>query len=454
MDTPRNPVGDWLRYIRQGGPSGDGVPARVLAEIDRREAAAERLIGLVQLAFVMFFVLLYALAPRAQGSAGENFVPPTLAAYFVFTLFRLWLSYRITMPSWFLVISIIVDVALLCGLIFSFHIQYHQPAAFYLKAPTMIYLFIFISLRVLRFDPRYVLTAGLIAVLGWMSMVAYALFSDMGEMYITHSYVEYLTSNTILIGAEVDKVLTLFGVTLILSFAQYRARRVLFDAIESHTAAEDLKQFFAPEVATSITQSDSLPGSAASETREAAIMFVDVRNFSTTAAGLPPETVINILSGYQQVALAEIRRHNGRIDKFMGDGILATFGAVQESPAFAADALSAAEAVITALDAEDARFAALGWPGRFRTGAAVASGRVTVGVVGAVGRLEFTVIGHAVNLAAKLENANKDQATRVLTDLATLNLAQSQGYARDDLTHRSGSTVSGIAETVDLVVVV
>ncbi|OYZ94953.1 MAG: adenylate cyclase, partial [Rhizobiales bacterium 17-65-6] len=114
------------------------VPARVQSEINRREAAAERLIGWVQLALVLFFATLYSIAPRAEGGSGSNFVPMTLAAYFLFTLFRLILSYRIILPAWFLVLSIIVDVALLCGLIFSFHIQYAQPAAFYLKAPTMI----------------------------------------------------------------------------------------------------------------------------------------------------------------------------------------------------------------------------------------------------------------------------------------------------------------------------
>ena len=442
----------WLTYIRAGGPVAAALPARVRTEIDRREAAAERLIGWVQLGFVVFFATLYAIAPRAEGSAGATFVPATLAAYMVFTLFRLALSYRVTLPGWFLMLSMVVDVALLCGMIFSFHIQYGQPAAFYLKAPTMIYLFIFIALRALRFDPRYVLLSGLIAVAGWVSMVGYALWADMGEMFITRNYVEYLTSNAILIGAEIDKVITLLGVTLILSFAQYRARAVFFDAIRSHSAAEDLSQFFAPEVARTITAAETLPGAGTSETREAAILFVDVRGFSTTAATLPPEVVMQVLARYQKTAQDVIARHDGHIDKFIGDGILATFGAVGPTETYAADALHAAREVIVALDALAPDCAALGWPGPFRTGAAVASGRVTVGVVGGGGRLEFTVIGHAVNLASKLETANKDQGTRALTDLATLHLAQAQGHPQQDLPLRPGTTIIGLAEPVDLVV--
>jgi adenylate cyclase len=149
--------------------------------------------------------------------------------------------------------------------------------------------------------------------------------------------------------------------------------------------------------------------------------------------------------------LSEIERFNGRIDKFMGDGILATFGAVQPSESHAADALYAAEAVIAALDAMQEDFAAMGWPGPFVTGAAAAAGPVKVGVIGASGRLEFTVIGSAVNLAAKLENANKALHTRALTDAATYRQAQSQGYARTpDL--RAATVVEGLTHPIDIVV--
>lgn len=444
-------IQEFFSYVWLGGSSNKDIPARVIAEIERREAAAERTIGLVQLFIVSFFALLYAIAPRAEGGSGENFVPLTLATYFIFTVFRVVLSYRTTLPAWFLVVSMVVDVALLCGLIFSFHIQYNQPAAFYLKAPTMIYFFIFISLRALRFDPRYVLVSGLLSAAGWLGMVGYALLTDMGEMRITRNYVDYLTSNAILIGAEIDKSITLIGVTLILSFALYRARNVLFDAIQSHAAADDLSQFFAPEVAQLITQSNALPGAGQSETRHASIMFVDVRSFTQTARRLPPAIVMEILTCYQTAALAQIERHNGSVDKFMGDGILATFGAVNPSDTHAADALRATTAVIEALDGMQEDFNKLGWPNRFMTGAAVASGEVTVGVVGAQGHFEFTVIGNAVNLAAKLENANKTEGTRILTDAATFGTAQEQGYTGNFPPVRHDVVIAGISKPIDIV---
>jgi adenylate cyclase len=273
----------------------------------------------------------------------------------------------------------------------------------------------------------------------------------MGDMHITRNYVEYLTSNMILIGAEIDKILTLTGVTLILSYAQLRARYVLLDAIQNEAAAGDLSQFFAPEVAELITQSDAKPGAGKPERRHAAIMFVDVRDFTRTARQMPPETVMQVLACYQDAVLREIEVHGGQVDKFMGDGILATFGAVYPSATYAADALRAAQGVAAAVAALQDRFAALGWPGVLRMGAAVAAGDVTVGVVGAQGRFEFTVIGHAVNLAAKLEAANKVQGTRVLTDKATLELARGQGYAADVPPPRQAVAIAGLSQSVDLV---
>ncbi len=422
------------------------------AEIDKREEAAERLIGWVQLLLVSLFALLYVVSPRAEGAVDESFAPWALSIYFVFTLFRVWLSYRIVLPSWYLVVSILADVALLCGLIFSFHIQYNQPPAFYLKAPTMIYLFIFISVRALRFDPRFVLLTGLAAAAGWLALVTFALTSDMGEMHVTRNFVEYLTSNSILIGAEIDKGITLLGVTFVLSLALYRARAVLIDAMRSQSAADDLRQFFSPAVAETITASERLPMAGLSVTRDISILMVDLRAFTTTAASLPPETVMNVLRLYQQAAVTEIERNGGQIDKFMGDGILATFGAVDKSDTDAADALRGAVRVVEAVRAIEPAVRDAGWRGLFRPGAAVASGSVMVGTVGTSNRLEFTVIGTPVNLAAKLEAANKSEDTQVLTEAETYARALTQGFADSVLDLRRGRRIDGFSGTLDLVV--
>ncbi|MEJ8474014.1 adenylate/guanylate cyclase domain-containing protein [Roseibium algae] len=441
-----------LRFVLQGGPPESGLPARVRQEIHKREIASERLIGWVQLSIVLFFATLYSIAPKAEGSSGFNFVPLALGAYFLFTVIRLTLSYRYELPKWLLLMSIVVDMALLVGLIFSFHIQYGQHPTFYLKAPTLMYVFIFIALRALRFDPRFVLTTGLMAVVGWVGLVAYAVLADMNGMRVTRNYVEYLTGNTILIGAELDKTMVILTVTIVLSAALYRGRVMLFEAIREQAAAADLRRFFAPEVATSITESKAALVAGEGSMRDAAIVYVDIRSFTSTASTLEPEVVMSVLAAYQGLALKVIKDEGGRIDKFLGDGILATFGAVVPSKTYAADAVRAVCALAEELGEHSDLFTKAGWPGPLRFGTAVSAGSVMVGIVGGLERLEFTVIGDAVNRAAKLEDANKAQSSRVLTDSATYELAVEQGYIGPRPDMRPEQQVAGLAQSITLAV--
>ena len=162
-------------------------------------------------------------------------VPIALAAFIAFSAARLWVITRTAVRGWFVVLSILLDTAFLLVLIWSFHIQYGQPAAFSLKVPTFLYFFVFIALRALRFDPRYVLAAGGAAAAGWALLFLIVLAnSEPGT--VTHSYVAYLSSNRILVGAEVDKIFVLLLVTGLLAFGGWRAQQTLLRAVKEEAA--------------------------------------------------------------------------------------------------------------------------------------------------------------------------------------------------------------------------
>jgi adenylate cyclase len=144
--------------------------------------------------------VLYFIAPKPAGAAGY-ITAAAIAIYFVLTVARLVMSYSLSMPGWMLALSVVFDMALLFALIWSFHVQYDQPPSFYLKAPTLLYVSIFIALRALRFEARFVLLAGGVAAAGWLFMAGYAIYATGPEM-ITRDYVYYMTANAILIGAE------------------------------------------------------------------------------------------------------------------------------------------------------------------------------------------------------------------------------------------------------------
>ncbi|WP_339715863.1 hypothetical protein, partial [uncultured Sneathiella sp.] len=210
------------------GEKIDGkLPARVQAAIARQQIQSEILIAWVQVFIVITFSTLYALSPKTF-SADAMFapVPYALLVYGLFTLLRLALAYWGKVPAWFIALSVIADMALLMFLIWSFHIQYQQPPSFYLKAPTLLYVFIFIALRALRFEATYVLLAGASAAIGWLILLGYAVHLDGGMAQITRDYVEFTMSHKILLGAEFDKVISIIVVTLIVALVIVRARRL------------------------------------------------------------------------------------------------------------------------------------------------------------------------------------------------------------------------------------
>ena len=224
------------------------LPERVREAIRRQEIESQRLISLLQLGVVLFFMLLAAIQPEQPGSVRDpDAVDPVslvLGGYALFTLARLYLSWRERLVPWVLYLSIVVDMALLLALIWSFHIEYGQPPSFYLKAPTMIYVFIFIGLRVLTFRARYVVAAGITAAAGWATLSAYAIHASGGREMITRNYVEYMTSNSVLIGAEADKIIAILVVTAVLAVAMSQARRLVVRSAAEGAAARDLARFF------------------------------------------------------------------------------------------------------------------------------------------------------------------------------------------------------------------
>ncbi len=442
------------------------LPARVAREIALAHDRSETVIGWFQMGVVVFFALFYLLSPTPEDmTLGPGLtsmlnpwliavlakpVPWALSLYFVATVVRLVWSTRHRLPPWSLVVSIVLDMLLLMGLIWSFHIQYQQPPAFYLKAPTLLYVFIFIALRALRFEERYVLIAGVVAAVGWLSLVAFAAIFDNRQGLVTHNYVEYMSHPLILWGAEIDKIVTMLMVSLLLFLAIRNARHVMVRALAEGEAAHDLKRFFSRDVAEQITAADERIQPGQGRICEAAVMFLDLRGFTALSRMLPPDQTVAVLGDYQGRMAPIIRKHGGSIDKYLGDGILASFGATRLSQTFAADALRAVDDLMAEAKQWSELRVAQGLPA-VNVGAAVASGSLLFGAVGDATRLEYTVIGDAVNLAAKLEKQTKVEKVRSLTEADTYALARQQGYGVEKELRRA-CTVGGVEHPLDLAV--
>jgi adenylate cyclase len=440
--------------IARLGFQSPSLAPRIDAAIRAQQDMSERLIGWVQLGIVVVFGAFFLISSNQVPVPLYERIPVAiLGVYLVFTLIRLYLSYRTRLPAWLLGLSVVADIGLLMTLIWGFHREYDQPLTFSLKAPALLYVFIFIALRALRFDARYVLLAGAAAALGWSAMIAGAVWPSDYEAMITRSYVTYITSNSILIGAEFDKIMSILTVTAVLAIALVRARRLLVASVSEQAAASALSRFFAPEIAERIRGAQAEIRAGEGQARDAAILTTDLRGFTRLSVTLPPNEVMALLVEYQGRLVPIIQKHGGSIDKFLGDGILATFGCAVPSETHARDALAAALDIQEAARAWRAERQAAGLAAP-AVGTAVTVGRVLFGAIGDETRLEFTVIGDAVNLAAKLDKHTKAEGVAALASGEAYDRALAQGLpAAPALERRPGRKVEGVADPLDIVVI-
>lgn len=428
------------------------LPERVQLALRQRERANEVLVRIIQLVIVVMFSTLYSFATKTSQEADFQPVPYVLGAYIVLSIIGLIWAIRTELPSWSVYCSILFDFVLLYSLMISFHFQYDQPASFILKAPTLLYVFIFIALRALRLEWKYVAAAGIAGAIGWVLVVIYVTTNEPENTMITRSYVQYLTSNSILIGAEVDKIISILAVTGILTLVVNGSSNLLVTAITEQAAAQDFSRFFDKRIAHDIRSSQKSLEAGQGERKSTAVINIDIRGFSVMAAHREPSQVMQILSAYQRRVVPILQAHGAIIDKFMGDGIMATIGIDDDVILYSRKSVEAAEAVL--LDSKK-------WPteeplladaGVTKIGIGIACGTVAFGAVGLGDRLEMTVIGSPVNTSAKLEKHNKVLNSDCIISRKTWDNAVEEGYVAKLQFEFMETIVDGIEGTKDIVV--
>jgi class 3 adenylate cyclase/CheY-like chemotaxis protein len=163
----------------------------------------------------------------------------------------------------------------------------------------------------------------------------------------------------------------------------------------------------------------------AGEKRELTILFSDIRSFTTLSESNPPETVVSFLNRYLETMCEIIIDHGGMVDKFIGDAILAVFGAPKSWPDNAMRAVETALAMSKAIASFDTKGIVLP-PEGLNIGIGINIGDTIVGTIGSSTKFDYTVIGDTVNLASRLEGLSKQYHTRIIVSEGVVHDIESQ----------------------------
>lgn len=308
------------------------------------------------------------------------------------------------------------------------------PTAFGLRWNVFDFFFVVLAIATLSYSWRTVWTIGISVAIVWLGAAlmvdlfgheipaitenARALSGSLGDPDLA----EFLDLNNVQWGLRVQEAMTIVIVGGALTLKGWRANQLLFR--EARMAAEraNLSRYFAPTVVERLARQPA--ALLQPQSQEIAVMFADLVGFTDLAERLPDTDVLILLRRYYAEIERVVFENGGTLDKYLGDGVMATFGTPQPAPGNAQDAIRAARQIVETVDR-------IGYGLVVSVG--VHFGRATVGDVGPSRRLEFAVIGDTVNVASRIEAATREVGGRIVVSSALVARAWAEGMPDHEL---------------------
>ena len=237
--------------------------------------------------------------------------------------------------------------------------------------------------------------------------------------------------------ALVIPVASVLSYTLIVSMLQ-----ITYGFFVEQRNKRHLSQIFGQYIPPALVEEIDASGEEISlegETREMSVLFSDVRNFTTISEGLDATELTRLMNEFLTPFTGVIQKHRGTIDKYMGDAVMAFWGAPLADEEHARHALLSAFDMIVAVQQLDAPFRDRNWPA-IRVGVGIASGEMNVGNMGSEFRIAYTVMGDTVNLGSRLEGLTKQYGVDIIVNERTRDLVPDFAFRELDIVRVKGKT--------------
>lgn len=302
-----------------------------------------------------------------------------------------------------------------------------------LRYGSFVYLFLPLALAAFFYSPWRTLWSAAVVALAWGAAVGWVLLQPgtFVHLHLSRLLPEdpqqflavYLDPGFVDIGAFGNEIFVLLLSGTLLSIAVWRTREVVLRQVVAERNRSNLARYFSPNIVDELEAMEDPLGRV--RTQPVAVLFADIVGFTRLSEHLPPERVIELLRSFDRRMARTVFAHQGTLDKYIGDAVMATFGVPHTGKEDAFNALRCARAMIDELARwNDKRGARGAEP--VRAGIGVHFGLAVLGDIGDERRLEYAVIGDTVNVASRIERLTRVLGVDILVSHDLVEAAQRQ----------------------------
>jgi adenylate cyclase len=334
------------------------------------------------------------------------------------------------------------------------------PIAMQFRFDTFIYFFVVLATATLAYSWRTVIAMGIWTSVLWAIGVGWVYLQPATHVALSERVraavdpdlrmFSIIDPATINLGGRIQEIIVFLIVSFTLAVAVRRSNLLLISHAGIERERTNLARYFSPNVVAELSGNDEPLKQV--RTQDVAVLFADIVGFTRYAEGRSPTEVIGTLREFHERMEREVFRHQGTLDKYLGDGLMATFGTPFTGERDASNALRCAQAMIGSIDELN----------RDRNGRKEPSillslglhyGQVVLGDIG-LNRLEFAVIGNTVNVASRLESLTREFGCGLVASNDLVQRARAETTRSNielmHLVEQPGRMVRGLEHPVDI----
>lgn len=370
--------------------------------------------------------------------------PVALANIAILSAFAVlgWLPYRSISrwptARWVPFVCVVLDMLLLSWVLLGYNpaVDPHNYPQLMFRFSNFVFFFLFIGLTALTLSPGLVVTSGVAGAAAWIGgFVAVAVGDGVDVVFvpvpppdvepaeIAYWIDRMMAPEALVVNPLITEVIGIGLTAAILAAAATRARRLVVEQAVVARQRANLARHFAPGLVTELQDSDQ-PFAAPRE-QTVAVLFADIVGFTALSERLGPVATIDLLRAVDARLEATVFAHGGTLEKYLGDGIMATFGTPRPGARDAADAIGCGVSLLAAVDAFNADRRSQDLP-TIALSVGIHYGPVVLGDVGSDRHVEFAVLGDVVNVASRLEAMTRAVKCRMLISADTVAAARDQ----------------------------